>query len=478
MKRPLSLALLFIGCSTLVFGTTEPETVNLNQALAAALSSGPEIEIARLTLNNAADQRKAAAAKDGFSLGTTTGYTHRDTFGSAGTTSFAPAAIEAGTGESVDGALALTGPSTSATVKAGYGVADAANPVGTHRSEATLSLSVSRTLFDGYPGGRAKASYEQGQYAYRLAQVGFDAAKDNIIYNVEQAYYTMLGAQRTVRLRRAMLNQSKEDLARTNAFFNAKQLTTLDVLTSRIVEQTARADLDAAEDALKQTRSSLAVLLGRPIDRQFSAAEAADPSVPSLGEPQAVQTAFEKRSGIKRFEIRRAEANVGLKSAESRRMPVVAVNGSVGYDIYPGVSPNIDSGTWNAGVTVSVPILDSGLVSAQIAQARDRLLQLGIQEAQAKQNITIDVRRSLFAVKDASVRLSLAKERVKQAQDEYELQKTEFGAGLSSNLDVINASVTLANAQVALETARTKLNLAILNLHKAMGTLSADGAGA
>lgn len=366
----------------------------------------------------------------------------------------------------------MSGPSTTASVKGSYGIEDAANADGTHNQIAALSLNLSQTVFDGYPGGRAKAAYQQAQYAYQLAQVNFNTAKDNVVYNVEQAYYTMLGDQHAVQLRKATLEQSKQDLARTNAFFNANQLTTLDVLTSQIAEQTAQADLDSAENTLVQARSTLAVMLGGAIDRQFSVAEVADPGLPTVDEQQAVQTALGKRAEIKQVEISLAESRVGLKNTQSLRMPVVAVNGAASYNVYPGTSTNTNAGTWTAGVSVSVPLFDSGQVAAQVAQANDAIAQLGIQEAQTKQAITIDVRKSLFSVKDASVRLSLAKQSVKQSQGEYDLQKTKFAAGLSSNLDVINASVTLANAQVALESARTSLNLAILNLDKSMGTLS------
>lgn len=472
MKRILSLALILIGSAPFVVGADAPETVSLQRALATALANGPDIKVAQLTLSTAAGQLKAAAAKDGFTLGATTGYDHQGQLGSSSTL---PSSISTAPGESVQGALALTGPTTSATLKGSYGFEDAANTSGKHNQVAALSLNLSQTVFDGYPGGRAKASFRQAQYAYQLALVAFDTARENVVYNVEQAYYTMLGVQHTVSLRRATLDQSKQDLARTNAFFKANQLTTLDVLTSQIAEQTAQADLNSAADALSQARNSLGLLLGWPIDKEFSVAETVDPKLPSVGEQQAVRTAMEKRAEIKQYEINIASAEVGQKSTKSQRMPVVSVNGSASYDIYPGTTSNADSGSWNAGVTVSIPILDSGQVAAAMAQSDDTLSRLKVQESQAKQTVAIEVRKSLFAVKDASVRLTLAKESVKQAQGEYELQKTKFSAGLSSNLDVINASVTLANAQVALETARTNLNVAILNLQKSMGTLNRGG---
>ncbi len=483
MKRLLCVALITCGLTFLLSAQTDTNPITLQQALSTALSSGPDIKVAQLTLSNADAQLSLSRARQGFSVGASTAYSHEAKVpGSAsvvnmGGGSFTSANLP---GESASGSLSLSrpgaaggSPATKVSVQGSYGIADTANADGTHNQEASVGISLSQTVYDGYPGGRAAATLQQAQYSHELAQVDYTTAKDNIVYTVEQSYFTMLGAQHTVRLRQEQLRQSQEDLARTNAYFKANRVTSLDVLTSRIAEQAAQANLSSAQNELIQDRSSLAVLLGWPIDKDFSVAEVTEPTSPNLSEQTAVERALANRAELKQFSINRANASVELKNAESQRMPVVSVTGGGSYNIYPGITPSANGGTWNAGVDVSVPIFDSGAISSQVAQIKDTISQIGIQEERTKQTITIDVRKSLFAVKDASVRLNLAKESVKQAQGEYNLEKTKFSAGLSSNLDVINASVTLANAQVSMEAAQTNLNLAILNLEKVMGTLTA-----
>lgn len=479
MKRLLSIAALALGFAPVLFAAPPSSTVTLKEAVTAALSTGPGIRVAKLTLNGADAQLNQAKAKAGLSLSASTAYSHEAKIGNppAGTpgsgSSGSSLASSSLPGESVQGTVGLTGPSTKANVQGSYGVSDATLGTSTPAQQATVGISLSQTVYDGYPGGRAQASVQQAEYSYQLAELNYNSSKESVIYSVEQAYYTLLGDQQTVHLREAQLKQSQEDLARTNAFFKANQVTKLDVLTAQIAEQTAQANLTAARNTFDQDRSSLAVLLGWPIDKKFTVAATEASPPPSLTESQAVQTALANRTEIKQYEINRANTNVGLKSAESQRLPVVSVNGSASYNLYPGITPNIDSGTWNAGVSVSVPVFDSGLVSAQVRQARDSLSQIATQEAQAKQNITIDVRKALFGVKDSTVRLKLAQDSVKQAEGEYQLEKTKFSAGLASNLDVLNASVTLINAQDSLQQAKTNLNLSVLSLEQAMGTLSA-----
>ncbi|HUZ18122.1 MAG TPA: TolC family protein, partial [Spirochaetia bacterium] len=243
----------------------------------------------------------------------------------------------------------------------------------------------------------------------------------------------------------------------------------LDVLQSQIAERSAELDLATAQNTVAQDRQKLSVLVGWPIDSGYTVATVTVPTTPTITLDYAVATALANRVELKQILLNRESDAVSLKSASIQNLPVVSVNGGASYRLY--WSGTGSSGTWNAGVSVSLPILDGGLAAAQVSQAQSALDQLSVQEAQQKQNITIGVRGAYFSVTDAGNRLALAQQNVDQAQKQYELEKIKFTAGLASNLDVLTAFVTLTNAQVAEEAANTTLSLAVLNLQQAMGTI-------
>ena len=118
---------------------------------------------------------------------------------------------------------------------------------------------------------------------------------------------------------------------------------------------------------------------------------------------------------------------------------------------------------------MALPIVDGGLRGAQADQAADQVSSFKVQQDQQKQSITIDVQNALFGVRDASDRLALAGDNVRQAQGQYDLEKAKFAVGLETTLDVITAFSALTSAQVGQAQARSAYMLAILNLNNVMG---------
>ena len=220
---------------------------------------------------------------------------------------------------------------------------------------------------------------------------------------------------------------------------------------------------------MNQDRQKLSELVGWPLDTQYEAAAAAAPAMPSVSVDQAISTALANRSELKQLKLSQDTAQVSLKLASTQNYPVVSVTGGASYRMFwsgPG-----SAGSWSAGVNVSLPILDGGLASAQVQQAKAQLDQIAVQVAQEKQTITIAVRGDYFNVTNASDQLQLSQQNVLQAQKQYDLEKIKFDAGLASNLDVLTAFVTLEQAQVSLQSAKTSRALAVLNFEQAMGTL-------
>ena len=65
--------------------------------------------------------------------------------------------------------------------------------------------------------------------------------------------------------------------------------------------------------------------------------------------------------------------------------------------------------------------------------------------------------------------VELARQNLELAQDQYDLTELEFGTGVTSNLDVLAASVTLTTAKAGLAAARSAAQLGVLALQNAMG---------
>src|SRR5271157_5736640 len=333
MKKPLRFQVFLVLSATLVMNApigsaqeaaaAPSESVTLDQAVAAAQATAPGLKLAAITLDSSRTQLVQAQAKNGLSLGGTGSYFHQgDLPGTSSSTTTAASAAAASaaksgvSGENLQGGLALSGPATNLGLTAQHSIEEGSLT----DQVSSVNISGSQTVYDGYPGGRAAGAVQQADYTYRAAQVTYDAARKSVVYQVKQAYYTVLGDQNTVLVRQAAVAQAKENLAQLQGLLAAQRATPLDVLQAQV----------------------------------------------------ALATAYKNRSELRTLELNVAAANVALALQKSQGSSVVSVNGSVGFG--QDWTANVNAGVFTAGVSIALPpILDGGLLGAQVQQAADQI---------------------------------------------------------------------------------------------------------
>lgn len=450
-------------------GTPPPESVTLDQCVAAAQAAAPGLRLAAIALDSARTLLIQAQALNGLSLGGNGGYFHQgNLFGASSDTAAAAAASTASrsgaNGENIQGSLTLSGPATTLGLTVQHSIAEA----GSGGQVSSLGLSGSQTVFDGYPGGRASAAVRQAKYAYQAAQVSYDASLKSLVYQVKQAYYVLLGDQNTVLVQQATVTQALENLALMQGLLAVQRATALDVLQVQVALTRAQLDLRSAQNAVEVDRKELSAIIGWPIEKEYTAADNPMPEMPQLSPQEALAKAFQNRSELRSLELNIAAADVALKLQQSHAYPVVSITGSVG--VGQDWTARTNAGALAAGAFIALPpILDGGLRNAQAQQAADQIASYKVQQGQERQSITIDLQNALFGVHDARDRLDLASQDVQQAQGVYDLERAKRAVGLETTVNVLAAFSTLVSAQVGLEQAKSTYVLTILNLNNVMG---------
>ena len=247
-------------------------------------------------------------------------YTHAGSLGSgsSASTPLSAAATAAGAGplngENIQGGLTLSSPSTSLGLTAQHSIME----VAPSDQVSSVSLSASQTVFDGYPGGRAAAAVQQADYTYRAAQVAYEASLKSVIYQVKQAYYTLLVDQKTVLIREATVTQDQQNLAYYHGLLTAGRATQLDVLQNQVTLTQAQLDLRTAQNTVAVDRGNLSQQVGWPQDKEYLVADSPIPDLPSLQLDEALKTAFQNRSELLTFDLNIAAANINLALQKSQ----------------------------------------------------------------------------------------------------------------------------------------------------------------
>lgn len=430
----------------------------LQQCIDAALADGVDNRLLQAQLGVSRLQFAATAAQNAYSLRATLGYSHDRTGGEAqladGSLSSVTGSVPAGP----QAGLALSGPLTSLSLNV--------YPYSFTTKTGAAGLSLSQTLWNGYPGGAAKANVDKGRIALQGRELGVQVSRLNLVYQIKQAYFTMLNAQDNVSLQKDILQRQESLLRQVEALYGLQQAGEVDLKSAQVNARTAQVDLDGYQHALRLAGLRLANLMGRPPARPFSVAAVEAPQPPGQSLQQAVADGLARRTDIQQLELNRRSVAVDLTLARGLKQPTVGL--TAGLD---GAADGSGSLGWaaSAGLRLGVPVLDSGAARSlqQVARLQDQLYAQ--QEEQLRQSIAADI-------EDAYGSLLVALERVEAAQGnadafelQFELKQVQNRYGTATTLDLLTAAVDAANARTAAARARSDAQLAALKLQNVMG---------
>jgi len=245
--------------------------------------------------------------------------------------------------------------------------------------------------------------------------------------------------------------------------------TKLDTLRSKVQLQTERQRLIQAQTQHITALAGLGRLLDLAPGTRIDLADTlAAPTMPGGGFDEAYQAGLAQRPELAALDAREKAAENLRQAAQGLRLPTVVASGTLG-------STSLQSESWAHTYQVSlglrIPLFTGGLVSSQISRAKSE--QSRVQEARR------DVRAQVgYEVQVARAELDAAAHEVEVADlaatlsDEALVQaRHRFEAGVSNNIEVINAQDELARATDNRINALYRLNQARVDLARATGQL-------
>src|SRR5208283_5024377 len=118
-----------------------------------------------------------------------------------------------------------------------------------------------------------------------------------------QAYYILLGDQKSLIAKDATLKQAEIELSQMQGYLAAGRATSLDVLQFQVALTQAQLDLRSQQHTIDSDRKKLSLAVGWPLDKQYNVLDVPSPSPPALDTAQALATANEDRPELKTLDL-------------------------------------------------------------------------------------------------------------------------------------------------------------------------------
>lgn len=301
----------------------------------------------------------------------------------------------------------------------------------------------------------------------KAAQFSYQNALELVVFAVSNAYLQVLtsganvvNAQAQVQTAQALVNQAEQ---MHQAGVSAK----IDALRASVELQARKQDLVVAQNNLDKSKIALARAIGLPLEQKYELSDTLQfIPAPVMTQEEALHRAYQLRLDYRQAQAQVRAADAAARSSHFERLPTLSFNGNYG-DI--GLNPGHSHGTFVAAGSVQVPIFEEGRIRGDIYQAQATLKQSKDQLSDLEGRINAEIRTSFLDLNAAAEQVQLADSTVKLAQEELSEARERFSAGVTDNLEVVQAQGSLVNAQNQYVSSLYVHNLAKLTLARALG---------
>ncbi len=344
-------------------------------------------------------------------------------------------------------------------------------PIGGHNTtfsydDITWGFNGSWTLFDfgrTYYSVRSYAELDKALYKT------LSSVQQNVVYDVRDAYYSLLRAQTLVKVAGDTLAQANEHLREAKGFYDTGVKPRYDVTQAEVGVNNAKVQVIQAYDAVTQARINLNTTM--TVDPMTRTIVVDRPELEPLDKTleQYLALAIENRPDIKALESQRKAYGLAVKGALAGFMPVISASGAYDWNrlVYPD-QPGV-FGTSNYAVGITVPLFQGFRTVAEVGQARAAALSAKYRVEDSKLGVENDVASAYLAAQDASARIAALKVSVRKAKENLDIAQGRYEAGVGNIIDVTDAQVQLTQARTDEAQAYYDYHLAYSRLLRSTG---------
>ncbi len=326
-------------------------------------------------------------------------------------------------------------------------------------------------LFTGF---RLSAGADAAEYTVRASEQAHKAEKTDVAYNTRVAYWTLFKAKE-------LKNVVDESVAQVEAHQrDAENLMAQGMATKNDV---LKVQVQLSEALLRQVETknsvrlatiglnnAMGISLDTPVLLETTISSEERNEIGSLESLLKEAVAHRPELSAMDFQVKAAEE--GIMVAKASWWPQIYLSANYYYN-KPNVriQPVVDifQDTWDVSLGVSMEIWNwlktthqSDQASAHYEEAKDGLSQM-------QNGVTLEVTQSYLNVRQAKDRTSLSERGVMQAEESYRVTSAQFKEGLALNTDLLDAEVALYRAKTQYTTALVDYEIAIAQLHRAVG---------
>ncbi len=314
---------------------------------------------------------------------------------------------------------------------------------------------------------KAIQKYRSSVIGENIARFNLQDARDLVVLATGYAYLQAIAGAARVETAQAQVESAKALYDKAVAQQQAGVAPAIDTLRAQVEYQSRQQQLIVATSDFAKQKLSLARIIGLAAGQEFTLADKAPyEPFPIPDVETSIQRAYSLRSDYKAAHDRLVAAELEHSAAIAGYFPTLDVAGNYGEI---GPAPGSVLPTYEIVGTLNIPIFQGGKVHSDVLKAEASLRQAQAQMADVKGQIDQDIRNALLDLKSSADQVEVAQSSVNLADQALIQSRDRFSAGVTDNLEVIQAQEAVASAHENLISSLYLHNLAKVSFARALG---------
>lgn len=378
---------------------------------------------------------------------------------------------------------------------------------------SSLNLSITQPIFRGRSFDQSRRTIEIAKRNLSLTDTQFRQRTIEIITNVQRAYWDLAYALRNLQVQRDGVRDAKDQLEHNRRLVDEGQLAPIDVVAAETQVANFEQSVYDALNTVTQAENALKNMIApNRTDGLWSESvtpvDPVDLDAPRTTLTDALQAALENRPELELNKVQKDINSIDQRYFKEQGKPQIdlvasysssGIGGTQNPDFrspfplpcqtdpnspacrqqqenlaaltgnpYSGIFSN-KYPTYRVGVQFNLPLFGDKTSRAQYGRSLVEGQRLDTQREQLEQNIEVDVRNALQAVRTAEARLRSAAIARENSVKQYESEQRKLDEGQSDIYKVLERQTALSTARSNELRAQTELNKSIAELQRATG---------
>jgi outer membrane protein len=339
----------------------------------------------------------------------------------------------------------------------------------------SASVTASQLLFDF---GRTWAAKDVAKSSAEALKEVLEAQKLDISQLVKTQYHTLLLSKRLVEVNVTALERAEVNLRSAQGFFQVGTQPKSFVTRAEVDVANGRVNVIRAQNAVSLARVALNTAMGIAVNAPTEVKDTLAYQPFPMDRNALVAEAIKNRPEYRQVKAQAEAADASVRQTFRDFFPnlfgssTYGVTGVTGAPAFNSRSTNgfTDSGNeWSVGLSLSWSIFDGGGKVARYKEAKANLEAAQARVRDAELQVWQSVEQSYLNLGEAEERIGAAGKAVESAEENYQLARGRFDAGVANIIELTDAQLALTQAQSTEAQALSDYHIAIANLERALG---------